>query len=92
MTYLSKIKSRPALPPGPGSCSRISCDWGEQIWWCNDSDERKELDSWQEVVNAAEDITRQCFWFSLDMKPMTGGQIFEPGGWNVVIRAEGAKC
>lgn len=89
--YLDNITGKPALPPGPGYCSRVSCDYGSSIWWCNDNDRRKELDSWAEVAEAAVDITRQCFWtIKKDQSLVTGGQIFQPGGWNVVIRHDGS--
>lgn len=91
LTYLNKLKGKPGIPPGPDFCSRVSCDEGSSIWWCNDNDERKELDSWSEIVSAAEDITRQCCWTIMDKSLVTGGQIFEPGGWNVVIRHDGSK-
>ncbi|KKY32191.1 hypothetical protein UCDDA912_g07867 [Diaporthe ampelina] len=92
INYLRNITGRPASSPGPGSCGRVSCEWGTSIWWCNDSDERKELDSWGQIADAAEDITRQCFWYARDKSLMTGGQIFQPDGWNVVVRHEGNDC
>lgn len=89
--YLTNLTGKPALPPGPGYCSRVSCEWGSSIWWCNDNDERKELGSWSEVTAAAVDISRQCFWTTRKQEMVTGGQIFQPGGWNVVIRHDGDK-
>lgn len=92
ISHLNNLTGKPANPPGPGWCGRVSCEWGSSIWWCNDNDERKELDSWHQIADAAEDITRQCFWFERDQSRVTGGQIFQPGGWNVVVRHDNAKC
>lgn len=92
INYLKTLPSRPSVPPGPDACTRISCQWGSAIWWCNDNDERKDLDSWYEITTAAEDLTRQCFWFARDKSLVTGGQIFQPGGWNVVIRHDDHDC
>lgn len=83
------------MPPGPGYCGRISCISSSQVWWCNDTDERKDLDSWHEIANAVEDIARQCFWYEKEvqhMYPVTGGQIFEPDGWNVIVRSDPGSC
>ncbi|KAG6364003.1 hypothetical protein INS49_009106 [Diaporthe citri] len=91
ISYLNSLEGKPAIPPGPGFCSRVSCEYGASIWWCNDNDERKELHSWSELTTAAVDITRQCFWTIRDKSLVTGGQIFQPGGWNVVIRHDGSK-
>lgn len=92
MNYLRTISGRPGASPGPGWCTRVSCDFGTSIWWCNDNDERKELDSWLQVVDAAEDITRQCFWYTRDKSLVTGGQIFQPDGWNVIVRHDDNDC
>ncbi|KAL2274197.1 hypothetical protein FJTKL_03596 [Diaporthe vaccinii] len=89
IAYLNSLVGKAGIPPGPGFCSRVSCNWGSSIWWCNDNDERTELDSWSEVTSAAEDITRQCCWTTKEKELVTGGQIFQPGGWNIVIRHDG---
>lgn len=92
INQLNNLTGKPANPPGPGWCGRVSCEWGSSIWWCNDSDERKELDSWSQIAGAAEDITRQCFWRTRDHSLVPGGQIFQPGGWNVVVRHDDENC
>lgn len=92
---LRTLKGRPYMPPGPGSCGRLSCFGASQVWWCNDNDERLDLDSWSQIASAVEDISRQCFWYDKEIShlyPVTGGQIFEPGGWNVIVRGEDGSC
>jgi len=34
--YLHRLGGIPTLPPGPGTCSRISCSYDSAIFWCND--------------------------------------------------------
>lgn len=92
INHLNNLTGKPANGPGPGACGRVSCEWGSSIWWCNDNCERKELDSWREIVSATEDITRQCFWTERDKSLVTGGQIFQPDGWNVVVRHDDDDC
>lgn len=92
INHLNNLTGKPANGPGPGACGRVSCEWGSSIWWCNDNDERKELDSWNEIASAAEDISRQCFWTQRNHDVVTGGQIFQPDGWNVVVRHDNDDC
>lgn len=68
---------------------------GSQVWLCNDGDGQLELDSWSQIARAVEDIARQCFWYEKEQShlyPVTGGQIFEPNGWNVIVRATDGSC
>lgn len=92
INYLRNLTGQPGNKPGPGSCGRISCEWYSAIYWCNDNDQEKTLDSWGKIADAAEDITRQCFWYDRSKSLMTGGQIFEPGGWNVIVRHDDHDC
>jgi hypothetical protein len=36
ITHLRKVSGQPRNGPGPGNCGRVSCSWGNAIWWCND--------------------------------------------------------
>lgn len=69
----------------------VNCAGGSQAWLCNDNNEQLNLDSWSQVARAVEDIARQCFWLEKEnehLYPVTGGQIFEPNGWNVIVRGD----
>ncbi|POS68766.1 hypothetical protein DHEL01_v212841 [Diaporthe helianthi] len=97
MKNIRQFKGQPTAPPGPRSCSRIACSSSCRTWLCNDSDEEMNLDSWDVVANAVEDITRQCWWREKDsggtgLYDVTGGQIFQPDGWNVIVMAGDDSC
>ena len=34
--YLARLDGQPHAGPGPGECSRVSCEWNSGITWCND--------------------------------------------------------
>lgn len=36
ISYLRRVKTRPTLGPGPGTCERVSCSYQSAIYWCND--------------------------------------------------------
>lgn len=79
----------------PRSCGRVGCSGGSKVWLCNDSSEPLDFDSWFHIARAVEDIARQCFWFEKEnahLYPVTGGQIFEPNGWNVIVLSDGESC
>ncbi|KAI3393919.1 hypothetical protein diail_3481 [Diaporthe ilicicola] len=90
--YLRGLKpGRPANGPGPGACGRVSCSWGSAIYWCNDDDERKELDSWGRIADGAQTIRDTCWYDAGGASLLTRGQVFDPEGWNVIVRG-GDKC
>lgn len=79
----------------PRSCGRVGCSGGSKVWLCNDSNDPLDFDSWFHIARAVEDIARQCFWFEKEnahLLPVTGGQIFEPNGWNVIVLSDGESC
>lgn len=90
---LKKLRGRPNIPPG--YCGRFGCVGAAQGWFCNDNAVEINLDSWNVVANAVEDITRQCWWREkerMHLLDYTGGQIFEPDGWNVIVLGGDEVC
>ncbi|KAG6216241.1 hypothetical protein E4U26_008205 [Claviceps purpurea] len=91
LAYLSKLKSKPKMGPGPGTCSRVSCSYEAAIWWCNDNSEKLELNSFQEIADGANSILDQCISYGLVLD-RPGGQAFMPGNWNVIVRQDKDHC
>ncbi|KAG5965496.1 hypothetical protein E4U57_004079 [Claviceps arundinis] len=91
LTYLSKLRAKPKMGPGPGNCSRVSCSYEAAIWWCNDNSEKLELNSFQEIADGASSILDQCISYGLVMD-RAGGQAFMPGNWNVIVRQDKDHC
>ncbi|KKY29564.1 hypothetical protein UCDDA912_g10502 [Diaporthe ampelina] len=76
----------PTIGAGPANCTRVSCERGAEIVWCNDNDHRLSLDNYSQLSWAAYDIVDQCQ--TTDGKGLTSGQNFYKDGWNVILRAE----
>ncbi|KAG8157894.1 hypothetical protein KVR01_012166 [Diaporthe batatas] len=97
ISALRRLTGRPnaSVPPGPGYCGRFACIGAAQAWFCNDNDEEITLDSWEVFARAVEDIMRQCWWREkegLHLTDLTGGQIFRPDGWNVIVLGGDDVC
>lgn len=91
--YLRQLTSgKPANGPGPGACSRVSCSYKSAIYWCNDDNDRKELDSWEKVASNAEVVMHLCVWKLDGGVYQTRGQLFDPDGWNVIVRGDSESC
>jgi hypothetical protein len=93
--WLDLLPDHPSFNPGPGYCYRLSCVGSSQVWLCNDNAELLHLGSYGMIARAIEDIARQCFWMEKDgshLNPVTGGQIFEPAGWNVIVKSGPESC
>ncbi|KAK7977001.1 hypothetical protein PG996_003072 [Apiospora saccharicola] len=83
--YLRGIEGKPTNGPGPGNCGRVSCSGNSAIWWCNDNETPKTLDSWAMIADAAERQVYHCGVVGTIGDPTFGmGQNFQPGGWNTI--------
>ncbi|KAG6112143.1 hypothetical protein E4U13_004405 [Claviceps humidiphila] len=91
LDYLSKLKAKPKMGPGPGTCSRVSCSYKAAIWWCNDNTEQHELESFDEIVSCATSILDKCTDYGAPFS-FVGGQAFMPDRWNVIIREDKDHC
>ncbi|KAG6244468.1 hypothetical protein E4U24_005104 [Claviceps purpurea] len=91
LDYLSKLKAKPKIGPGPGKCSRVSCSYAAAIWWCNDKSTDLELDSFWEIFSSATSIIDQCTDYGAPFS-WVGGQAFMPDNWNVIIREDTDHC
>ncbi|KAK4205549.1 hypothetical protein QBC40DRAFT_260801 [Triangularia verruculosa] len=85
--YLMNLpaQAKPKNGPGPGNCGRVSCSWGDAIYWCNDNKEDKELNSWDALGIAAFKIWRECQYAPLEL---CGGQVFYKDNWNVIVKKD----
>ncbi|OLN91678.1 hypothetical protein CCHL11_06602 [Colletotrichum chlorophyti] len=85
--YLRKVKGKPKASAGPAMCGRVSCSWKTAIWWCNDDDKPKTLESFSDIADGAEKVWSECtdtefhFWFA-------SGQAFHKDNWNVIVGYE----
>ncbi|KAG5933803.1 hypothetical protein E4U59_006616 [Claviceps monticola] len=77
LAYLSKLKAKPKLGPGPGTCSR--------------NPEQHELESFDEIVSSATSILDKCTDYGAPFS-FVGGQAFMPDKWNVIIREDKDHC
>ncbi|PWI66620.1 hypothetical protein PCL_04758 [Purpureocillium lilacinum] len=82
--FETAYKSKPVLEPG--KCERVGCWDHIGTWWCNESKEQKNPDSWKDVVKALKAIPevakKKCLaWNYRDF----GFQIFHESGWSVMI-------
>ncbi|KAL2826707.1 hypothetical protein BDW59DRAFT_63195 [Aspergillus cavernicola] len=89
INYLGGVQGRPGNGPGPGNCGRVSCGYDAAIWWCNDSPQAKQLESYDSIADGATAILQSCArdgGFSWDNK--VSGQAFHYTNWNVIVRRE----
>ncbi|KAL4778227.1 hypothetical protein BJX76DRAFT_362933 [Aspergillus varians] len=86
--YLRGLSGRPGMRAGPAACGRVSCSWGAAIWWCNDANEFKLLESYDSIADGAANIVRHCFRDGNFQPRVVGGQIFHETNWNVIVRED----
>ncbi|KAE8378282.1 hypothetical protein BDV26DRAFT_292379 [Aspergillus bertholletiae] len=86
--YLQGVKGNSSNGPGPGNCGRVSCDWGSVIWWFNDDDKTKTLESYSSIADGALAIMGDCEYNKPGYKNWVSGQAFHNTNWNVIVRDE----
>ncbi|KAK0613737.1 hypothetical protein B0T14DRAFT_569746 [Immersiella caudata] len=88
--YLRTVSGRPKNGPGPGNCGRISCSWASAIYWCNEDESEKELDTFARIADAASFLVQKCW----DGKRGSGfgGTVIHEDNWSVVIKFDGENC
>ncbi|KND88649.1 hypothetical protein TOPH_06659 [Tolypocladium ophioglossoides CBS 100239] len=86
MQYLRDLPK--GRPRNPGlSCGRVSCQWNDSIWWCNELREPKTLNGWDSIADGAQRVWDFCS-ASVNYKlpkDKISGQAFHPTGWSVQI-------
>ncbi|KZL66277.1 hypothetical protein CT0861_08226 [Colletotrichum tofieldiae] len=92
--YLRTVQGRPQNGAGPANCGRVSCRNNTGIWWCNDAQSPKELESFKDIADGAQRVLEKC-QDKLDANQGDGmtvsGQAFHKDSWNVVVRG-GDNC
>ncbi|PHH64054.1 hypothetical protein CDD81_5047 [Ophiocordyceps australis] len=81
--YLRTVPGRPRNDAGPGKCGRVSCSWWASIYWCNDDDKPKTLESFGSIADGAAYIFNNCHH---GLHLAISGQAFHETKWNVIIR------
>ncbi|KAG6022886.1 hypothetical protein E4U40_004302 [Claviceps sp. LM458 group G5] len=83
--YLRKIRKgrHPRNGPGPRNCGKVSCSENSAIFWCNDTDQPKILDSFSDIALGAEIAAYQCGMNGYDLT--VSGQAFLFGDYSVII-------
>ncbi|OAA34786.1 hypothetical protein NOR_08298 [Metarhizium rileyi] len=74
----------PRRANGQGGCSRVSCNWGSQMWLCNDNDYHLQLPC-TEVASALLELSNVCYTIHEGGDTQTQGQLFTTGNWNVIM-------
>ncbi|KAL3456003.1 hypothetical protein BJX64DRAFT_271465 [Aspergillus heterothallicus] len=90
--YLRDVPGRPTNGPGPGACGRVSCSYGAAIWWCNDENEAKTLESYGSIADGAMAIVDKCSYYQPGTYIKVSGQAFHNTNWNVIVRADDDSC
>ncbi|KAG6110995.1 hypothetical protein E4U13_005118 [Claviceps humidiphila] len=83
--YLRKIRKgrHPRNGPGPRNCGKVSCSDNSAIFWCNDTDQPKILDSFSDIALGAEIVAYQCGMNGYDTT--VSGQVFLFGDYSVIV-------
>ncbi|KAH7349739.1 hypothetical protein B0T11DRAFT_332784 [Plectosphaerella cucumerina] len=77
INYLRRVRGKPRAGAGPSKCGRVSCSYNSAIYWCNDSNKPKTLNSFGSIADGAQYIMGKCKSVAiLLVKPKTGGQAF----------------
>jgi len=87
--YLRRVGGRPWMNPGPGTCARVSCSYDSAIYWCNDANFVRTLDSFANIADAANEIINLCIQEEFNYQ-WSSGQYFYREKWNVIVRQD--KC
>ncbi|KAL3489206.1 hypothetical protein BJX62DRAFT_209728 [Aspergillus germanicus] len=88
IAYLRGLSGRPGMRAGPSACGRVSCSWNAAIWWCNDANEFKLLESYNSIADGAAILSQHCFRDGNWEPRVVGGQIFHETNWNVIVRED----
>ncbi|KAG6263723.1 hypothetical protein E4U48_006551 [Claviceps purpurea] len=82
---LRKIKKsrHPRSGPGPRNCAKVSCSSNAAIFWCNDTDQPKILDSFSDIALGAEVVVYSCGTDGYDLE--VAGQAFMFGDYSVIV-------
>ncbi|KAL2860917.1 uncharacterized protein BJX67DRAFT_375715 [Aspergillus lucknowensis] len=86
--YLRGVDGRPNMGPGPGNCGRVSCSYNSGIYWCNDADETKTLNSFGSIADGAQKVVDECQRHILDNPTQSSGQVFHYTDWNVIVTSD----
>ncbi|KAL2868899.1 uncharacterized protein BJX67DRAFT_379834 [Aspergillus lucknowensis] len=81
---LRKRTGRPTV--GPWKCGKVWCDQDVCINWCNDTNKRRSLPSYNNIADAVQVMLNEC-------APKNGrlsGQLDHPDHWRAVLH--GHKC
>ncbi|KAL2851100.1 hypothetical protein BJY01DRAFT_122306 [Aspergillus pseudoustus] len=90
--YLRDLPGQPTNGPGPGACGRVSCSYGAAIWWCNDDDQPKTLESYGSIADGAMAIVGKCSYYKPGSYIHVSGQAFHNTNWNVIVREDDDNC
>lgn len=85
--YLRGVGGRPWMNPGPGTCARVSCSYEAAIYWCNDANFVRTLDSFANIADAANEIINLCIQEQYGYQ-WSSGQYFYREQWNVIVRQD----
>ncbi|OHF03062.1 hypothetical protein CORC01_01820 [Colletotrichum orchidophilum] len=83
--YLRAFPGKPINDAGPGTCGRVSCSWGTAIWWCNDDNKLKTLNSFGSIADGADKVWGMCTDRNSHYDKASG-QAFHDTNCNVIIR------
>ncbi|KAL3492408.1 hypothetical protein BJX62DRAFT_224573 [Aspergillus germanicus] len=90
--YLRDVPGKPTNGPGPGACGRVSCSDRAAIWWCNDDDKPKTLESYGSIADGAMAVLEKCSYYKPGSYIHVSGQAFHNTNWNVIVRADDDHC
>ncbi|KAG6357509.1 hypothetical protein INS49_013386 [Diaporthe citri] len=99
MNLLNKYReSHPSMPFQDVVGSTGSMDDRPDCGYCKVCTKRwapAGLGSTLDVIKSLDGASGRCFWYEKEVShlyPVTGGQIFEPNGWNVIVRSDSDSC
>ncbi|KAK1780038.1 hypothetical protein QBC45DRAFT_409535 [Copromyces sp. CBS 386.78] len=97
INHLMGVKGMPKNGPGPRNCGRVYCEGTTAIYWCNNSDQVKELDDYLMIARAATAIFQDCSCWDKGERycglqdgvlGVLQGEVWTDAQWSVFIRGE----
>ncbi|KAL0936075.1 uncharacterized protein CTRU02_208290 [Colletotrichum truncatum] len=85
ISYLRRVPGKPVGGPGPGECGRVSCSWNTGIWWCNDDDKEKTLESFRDIADGAQAGYLECTDTRYHEVWANGRMTHKTDNWNVIV-------
>ncbi|KAK3402527.1 hypothetical protein B0T20DRAFT_465461 [Sordaria brevicollis] len=85
------VRNNKGKPKSEAGCVMETCVDGGAIYWCHDVPSGKELDTYNDIADAAQLIVDRCGVRNDDGRVMVQGKVLFNDDWSVTVRYDGSS-